>query len=80
MPYIKFYQEFKKILVFLKRDPTLYGLHSPKVGSIVELVNSGGNLKDVENRVGFAPGSGIAERYSERSLQRNTELDRLLTR
>ena len=79
MPYIKFYKEFKRILVLFKRDPTLYGLHSPKVGSIVELVNSGGNLKDVENRAGFAPGSGMAERYSERSLQRNAELDRLLT-
>ena len=79
MPYITFYKEFKKILVVLKRDPSLYGLHSPKVGSIVELVNSGGNLKDVENRAGFAPGSGMAERYSERSLQRNADLDRLLT-
>ena len=79
MPYIQFYKEFKKILILLKRDPTLYGLHSPKVGSIVELVNSDGNLKDVENRAGFAPGSGMAERYSERSLQRNAELDRLLT-
>ena len=79
MPYITFYKEFKRVLPILKRDPTLYGLHSPKVGSIVELVNSGGDLKDVENRAGFAPGSGMAERYSERSLQRNADLDRLLT-
>ena len=79
MPYIHFYKEFKSILVMLKRDPTMYGLHSPKVGSIVELVNSGADLKDVENRAGFAPGSGMAERYSEKSLQRNADLDLLLT-
>ena len=78
MPYINFYKEFKKILILLKRDPALYGLHSPKKGSIVELVTSDGNLKDVENRPGFAPGSGMAERYRERSLQRNADLDRLL--
>ena len=78
MPYVKFYNKFKKILVLLKRDPALYGLHSPKLGSMVDLVKSGTHLKDVEDQSGFAAGSGEAERYSQKSLEWNAELYLLL--
>ena len=66
---------FKDTLDKLNVNPADYGLHSPKVGSIVELVDNGAELRQVEVRVRFAHASGMAERYSMRSTKQNTLLD-----
>ena len=53
----------------------MFGLHSAKVGSIVEMADNGADLRDLEARAGYATGSGMAEHYSRKSKRRNAELD-----
>ena len=77
--YIEFYKRFKTAIMNVNRDPERYGLHSPKVGAVVALADGGADLRDVEARVGFAPNSGMAERYSRKSLKRNGDLDDILS-
>ena len=77
--YIEFYKRFKTAIMSVNRDPERYGLHSPKVGAVVALADGGADLRDVEARVGFAPNSGMAERYSRKSLKRNGDLDDILS-
>ena len=75
MPHTKFYEWFKAALASIGRDPEKFGLHSAKVGSIVEMADSGADLRDLEARAGHATGSGMAEHYSRKSKRRNAELD-----
>ena len=75
MPYIKFYENFRDALQAVGRDPDKYGLHSAKVGSIVEMADQGADLRDLEARPGHATGSGMAEWYSRKSKTRNAQLD-----
>ena len=75
MPYIKFYGHFRDAIEAVGRDPDKYGLHSAKVGSIVEMADQGADLRDLEARAGHATGSGMAEWYSRKSKTRNAKLD-----
>ena len=63
MPYFKFYERFKADLGSIGRDPDKFGLHSAKVGSIVEMADNGADLRDLEARAGHATRSGMAEHY-----------------
>ena len=70
---------FKAAIVGVHRHPDMYGLHFPKVGAVVALADGGADLRDVEARIGFAPNSGMAERYSRKSLKPNGGLDDILS-
>ena len=62
-------------LASIGRDPDKIGLHSARVGPIVEMADNGADLRDLEARARHATGSGMAEHYFRKSKGQNAELD-----